>query len=392
MADYYPPYIDETGIHTPAYSDIRDYLIEEMKVIYGEDIYISEDSMDYQMVSIFAKKIYDCNNLLSLAYNNRTPLTAVGVGLDNICAIAGIERKPATYSTVQLTVTGDAGTVIEQGEASDGTYKWELPRPVTIPDNGIITVEATCEEAGNIGALPNTITTIVTPVYGWLSVTNNYAAQNGTNIESDAELRGRFALATSSPSVTVMDGVQSAIENIEGVGRVVGYENDTSEESNGDIPDGVPAGLPPHSISFVVEGGEDEEIATAIYNKKTPGCYTNGNNEVQLISDAGNINTIRFFRPEEKTPSYNVKVRKLAGYNDEYENKIKQAIAEYVNSAPIGSTLYEGQLTTAAMSVQDTLKNPAFVIQVITPSMYEPDVFYNIWTISESDINISFVN
>lgn len=389
MADYTPPYIDETGMHTPSYTEIRDVLIEEMKSIYGEDIYISEDSMDYQMISIFAKKIYDTNNLALLAYNNRTPITAIGVGLDNTVVYAGISRKPATYSTVQLTITGDAGTVIINGEASDGTNKWDLPSSVTIPENGIITVEAQCHESGNIGAMPNTITTIVTPVYGWLSVTNNNVASAGTNVESDASLRGRFGLSTYSPSITVMDGIQAEIEQIDGVGRVVGYENDTSNESTGTVPPNIPGGLPPHSITYVVEGGDQTEIASAIYNKKTPGCYTNGTTEVQLYSEAGNVNTIRFYVNENRELQMEIAAKKLSGYNDEYENKIKAAIIEYVNTLPIGESVYPSYITSIAMGAQDTLKSPAFVILNVNLSDNEQK-FYQTWLTDESKITINW--
>ena len=63
---YFPPYIDETGMHIPTYSDIRDDLISSMKEIFGNDIYIDEDSQDYQQISIFAKKIFDTNALALL--------------------------------------------------------------------------------------------------------------------------------------------------------------------------------------------------------------------------------------------------------------------------------------------------------------------------------------
>ena len=35
---YVPPYIDNTGMHIPTYSEIRDDLIQQMKSIFGEDI------------------------------------------------------------------------------------------------------------------------------------------------------------------------------------------------------------------------------------------------------------------------------------------------------------------------------------------------------------------
>lgn len=359
---YFAPFIDETGLHIPTYSDIRDDLISKMKTIFGDDIYIDQDSMDYQQISIFARKIFDAYCLAQLVYNNRTPSTAIGVGLDNDVVYANIQRKPATSSTVQLTITGDSGTVINNGEASDGTNSWLLPAIVTIPSNGTITVEATSKEAGNIGALPNTITQIVTPVYGWTSVTNNYAAQAGTNVETDASLRGRFAMATRQPSQTVFEAIWAAIENIAGVTRVTGYENDTGSDSTGTEPPNTPAGLPPHSITFVVEGGDETEIATAIWNKKTPGCYTNGTTTVQLVSISGNVTNIRFYLPTYNQVYVQVSITKLVGYNDEYATKISNAVSEYIQSMQIGENVYRSVIWSVAMSAMDSLNSPAFSV------------------------------
>lgn len=383
---YTAPYIDENGLHIPSYTDIRDYLIDQMKVIFGDDIYIDIDTMDYQQISIFAKKIYDTNSLLQLVYNNRTPITSVGVGLDNLAVFGNIKRKPATSSTVQLTLTGVAGSVINNGEASDGTNFWELPPTVTIPDNGTIIVEATSKEPGNIQALPNTINQIITPVYGWYSVTNNYSASPGVDIESDAALRARFSLGTQMTSDTVFDGIIGRVYSVSGVTRCRGYENDTGQESTESVPGGgVPPGLPAHSITLVVEGGEDVSIASAIYLNKTPGCYTNGTTEVTITSESGNVNVIRFYRPTYKNVYVQVKLLKLSGYNDEYAVKIKKAISDYILGMQIAENVYRSIIWSVATSAMDDINTPAFSVQDIqfgtTSGSYTPaDVivdFYN---------------
>lgn len=383
---YTAPYIDENGLHIPPYTDIRDYLIDQMKVIFGDDIYIDIDTMDYQQISIFAKKIYDTNSLLQLVYNNRTPITSVGVGLDNLAVFGNIKRKPATSSTVQLTLTGVAGSVINNGEASDGTNFWELPPTVTIPDNGTIIVEATSKEPGNIQALPNTINQIITPVYGWYSVTNNYSASPGVDIESDAALRARFSLGTQMTSDTVFDGIIGRVYSVSGVTRCRGYENDTGQESTESVPGGgVPSGLPAHSITLVVEGGEDASIASAIYLNKTPGCYTNGTAEVTITSESGNVNVIRFYRPTYKNVYVQVKLLKLSGYNDEYAVKIKKAISDYILGMQIAENVYRSIIWSVATSAMDDINTPAFSVQDIqfgiTSGSYTPaDVivdFYN---------------
>lgn len=353
---YFAPYIDATGMHIPTYTDIRDDLISKMKEIFGNDIYIDEDSQDYQQISIFAKKIFDTNALALLTYNNRTVNTAIGVGLDNLCAIAGIVRKAATYSTVQLTLTGVPTTVITSGKASDkdDEHIWNLPDSVVIPESGTITVEATCNDAGDITVSSNTITKIITPVFGWYSVVNNFNCSGGTNEETDAELRGRYALATAAPSETVFESIIASVSAVEGVKRIRAYENDTGTANS--------LGHPAHSITLVVEGGDDTDVATEIYFKKTPGCYTNGTTSVDIVSLSGNTTKISFYRPTYKTVYVKVSLKKLSSYNDEYANDIKKAIVDYINNLEIAETVYRSVLWSIATGQMKSIQSPSFSV------------------------------
>lgn len=362
---YFSPYIDETGIHIPNYIDLRDQLIEEMKQIFGQDIYIENDSADYQMISILAKKIFDSYSMGMLAYNNRTPNTAIGTGLDNNVAFADIQRKSSTYSSVQLTITGANGTSLKGCYALDeNDNRWNIP-DIVIPETGMITVDAICSVSGNISALPNTVNKIGTPLFGWYSVNNNNAATPGTDVETDAELRGRFSLAIRSPSLTVFESLSAAISALEGVSRISGFENDTSAESTGTEPPNIPAGLPPHSVTFIVEGGEDDQVAKAIYSKKTPGCYTNGTTAVQIVSEMGNIITIRFYRPTYVEVFAQIKVTKLPYWNDRYSDEIKNAIYNYIKGLEISDNVYNSMIWFVANSVMSDFANPAFVIKEV---------------------------
>lgn len=372
---YYAPYIDTTGIHVPTYEDIRDDLIASMKQIFGQDIYLADDSQDYQQISIFAKKIFDTNSLAVLVYNNRTANTAIGTGLDNLCALVGIKRKPATYSTCQLTINGEPGTVINDGQASDGTNLWDLPKIVTIPDNGIITVEATSHEKGYIAALPNSINIVVTPVYGWLGVTNTYQANPGNDAETDASLRARYAISTQAPADSIFESLLASLKQVTGVTKVRGYENDTGvADSNG---------LPAHSVTFVVEGGDNTDIATEIYYKKTPGCYTNGTTAVNLTSPTGNITVIRFYRPTYKTVYVKVFVKKLTGYNDNYATDIKNAIVDYINGLDLAETVYRSILWSVAIGQMGSITSPEYSVTDIQTSI-------NGSSYSQADISMLF--
>jgi uncharacterized phage protein gp47/JayE len=116
---YFAPYIDDTGFHMPTYVDIRDKQIADAKNIYGQDIYLEEDSQDYQFIATIAEKIYDAFQIAQEVYNNKSPSTAIKVALDSIVKINGIKRKPETYSTVQVTINGISGTSIKNGIVFD---------------------------------------------------------------------------------------------------------------------------------------------------------------------------------------------------------------------------------------------------------------------------------
>ena len=85
---YFAPYIDDSGLHIPTYQDIMDYLEEQVRLIFGNDIYLGDDAQDYQLLSVFAAKLFDVMQLAELNYNNRSPSTAIGSALDTLVALS----------------------------------------------------------------------------------------------------------------------------------------------------------------------------------------------------------------------------------------------------------------------------------------------------------------
>jgi uncharacterized phage protein gp47/JayE len=237
----------------------------------------------------------------------------------------------ASNSTVDLTLIGQAGTTITGGIAKDSAgNQWLLPDTVTIPSDGDITVTATAKDPGAVAALPDTITTIGTPTRGWQSVTNASAASPGQPVELDATLRQRQTISTALPSRTVFEGTLGAVASLTGVERLKGYENDTgSTDGNG---------IPGHSISLVVQGGDATAIAQAIADKKTPGTGTYGTTSVTIIDEYGVPRVIKFFRPTTATIKVNISLTALTGYTTAIETSIKQAVIDYINGLDIGGT------------------------------------------------------
>ena len=362
---YFAPYVDGSGLHMPTYSDILEDMISSMKEIYGTDIYLENDSADYQFLSALALKVSDSYQAVQYAYNSRSPSTAIGAALDSVVKLNGIYRKAAGYSTCELTITGTAFTEIKNGSVKDATGNvWNLPASVVIGSDGTIKATATCATAGAITALPGDITEINTPTFGWTAVTNEVSAIQGNAIETDGELRQRQTISVSNPSQTMLAGTLGALRALKNVARVSVYENDTNISTVDE--DDNPYGLPAHSVTCVVEGGDDNDIAEAILYHKGIGCYTNGSTVVKVKDQNEYINTIRFYRPTYVPIYVHVKVKKYTGYISSLASSIKSAVYDYLEGLEIGRDVSISMLTGIVVGCNPNPSKPLFGISAIT--------------------------
>nr|UVY33591.1 MAG: baseplate J-like protein [Bacteriophage sp.] len=320
------------GISAPDYQTVLDTITGYFQQIYGSDAYLEPDSKDGQMVALVALAIHDANNTAISVYRSFSPATALGDALTSNVKINGITRRAATNSTVDLLLTGTVGTTITNGSVRDtNSVVWNLPATVVIGSDGTVVATATCANSGAVAAVAGSVNGINTPTRGWASVTNPLAATVGVAAETDAELRVRQSQSVALASLTPFDAVDGAIANVEGVTRHKLFENDQEvTDSNG---------LPPHSISAIVEGGDATEIANTIRSVKGQGVSTYGTTSVIVTDKYGNPYTIRFSRPIDVPVYVAITLKALTGYSSEVGDEIKAAVASYINSLAIGDSV-----------------------------------------------------
>lgn len=351
---YFTPYIDNSGIHVPSYQDIIDYYVSKAKEIFGSDIYLGEDSQDYQMLSILARASAASLQAAVDSYNARDPDTAFDDTLDGLVTINGIERKPSTYSTVNLNLTGIPYTIIRGGVVqSVSGDKWNLPSEVVLDASGEALVTGIAQEKGAVVALTGEINKIVTPTYGWSTVNNPNAANVGQPVETTPALKARRKIAVATPSQTPLESLSAGINNLLGVTDFQVYENDTKVTDS--------RGFPGNSITAVVQGGVDEEIAKTISKLKNMGVLSYGDVTIPVTNEYGSTLNISFFRPELVPTYVTVNITPLSGYTTEVGDQIKQAIIDYYSNMKIGDNLYNSQLWEAALSVSPDVR-PYFAI------------------------------
>ena len=350
-------YVDDSGFHYEDYPTILEWLKEEYRAIYGADIYLEADSQDGQFLAIQAQAMFDAATAAAAVYNSMSPSTASGTGLSRVVKINGVRRQTATKSTVDLDIGGTVGTTILNGVAQDTLgQKWNLPASVTIPISGTITVTAESDVEGAITAQAATITKIYTPTLGWQTVNNVLSATPGAPVETDAELRVRQTLSVALPSLSVFEGTKGAVANVAGVTRSEGYEND-SDSTDAD-------GIPAHSIAMVVEGGDTDEIVTAIAEHKTPGTRTFGTTSGTYTDRYGEPNVINFYRPTVVPIKVQVQVTALTGYTTGYDTLIKQAVADSINALKIGADVILSKLYVPANLPGTTPGNTFNIIDI----------------------------
>lgn len=355
---YTAPYIDDAGLHIPTYADIRDDLVEQFKSIYGQDIYLENDSQDYQMISVFALKTYDTMQLLQIVYNNHSPKTAVGTGLDSLVKLNGIRRKEASHSTCEVILTGTQGTTIAAGVVEDEAgNQWTLPENIVFTGS-TMQVTATCETLGAIEAAAGSINKIVNPQKGWTAVTNNDVAIPGKPVETDEQLRYRQTLSVAIPSRNMLESTIAGIASVVGVTRYRVYDNDTNEtDANG---------IPGHSIAAIVEGGTDDDVAEQIYLRKGPGGGTYGTIEVTFTASEGSNTTIRFSRPSYVGIDVDIKIKPATGYTTIIYDAIKSNVENYIKALEIGDDVTVTGMLTAISAAISNASRPSFILQEIT--------------------------
>ena len=297
---YFPPYLDSTGVHLPTYEDRLSQLISDYRSIFGPDILLTEDTMDYQLLSLFAKSLDDLSSLILDAYTSRNPDFATGQSLDLLLPLNGIHRLPATE---------------------------------TAP------------------------------------------------AETDAQVRLRRSLAVTAPSLTLGESIVNAVKLLPNVTYCRLFENDTDTTDD--------RGFPPHSITVLVRGGTNTEIARTIFNKKSPGITTNGTTSVTVTDPYDQPHTIHFTKAADAPATVRVTVTPLTGWDSEtMVPVIKQAVVNYISKLQVGESLIIPALygpifeaigsypftinainVSAAGQSSTTLITPAYYQQLTTTSL-----------------------
>lgn len=326
------------------FADVRQSIESSLRAKFGSNIRLEDESVFGQFVAISAEQYASLWSAQEAAYLAGFIGGAAETALDDVVALAGIRRRPATYSQIVLTLEGDDGTDIPEGSIVQDPVlglRWITTADATIPGSLTIDVAARAEFTGPVVGLNGSVTEIVTAISGWDTVTNA-DAEPGRAVETDAALRERFFLSFRVGGGCSTDAIAALI------GRV-GFETDdpvltvTVYENTTDLTDVY--GRPPHSFEAIVSGGDDQAIIDAIFASKPAGIRAYGTNVSGTAIDAlGAGHTIEFTRPVDADMDIEIDYSLYAGAADNVEDLIEAEVLDFGYTIKVGQEVSPWQI------------------------------------------------
>jgi len=330
-------YINETGVVVADVEDTQQTVEDEYKGVFGADFDVSPETPEGLLISaeVTSRNGVATNN--ALLANQINPNIAAGVFLDALMALTGLTRVAATSSTfsVDVAVSGVPLTFIPQGSiaATVAGDRFVTLSDVTLDVSGLGSVPFASEDTGPIPAGIATLTTIVTGIIGWEIVINSVAATLGTDLQSDIDARAVRKQTLGLQGTATVAAIFAAVRNVNGVRSLTFRENPTSSPITPTPPDNLT--LLANTIWLCVDGGSDEDVATALVSTKSMGVsWTIGNSAATAgdsITDptSGQVYSAIWDIPDIIPVLYEVTI--AASTISNATAIVKQAIVDYIN-------------------------------------------------------------
>lgn len=326
----------EDGLVLLTYNDIVNKLTDVWKGLFGDDVDLSSDGSDGQLLRTFAEMIADEHDTVRSLDNSFNPDTSRGAAQDYRYRLNNIERKAGLYTSIPFTFTVIneevtlAGLDGQQPDsavawgATDGTYNYYLNSTETFPV-GTYTRQFTCSVTAAINPEIGSITEQIVDMnnINVTNITNGAATAIGATTESAEKFAARRDASTVSNGMNCCDSITRQLLQLPTVVNAKAYEHNYN-----DFPDEVDSdGIPLNFIWVVVNGGSANEIGRAIY-ENISGTGTKGSQSTTITSDSGQTLTFHFDYALTKNIYLKFKIKKLySNFNLRIED-LKQSIAD----------------------------------------------------------------
>lgn len=331
--------LTDQGYLAPSYEELLDSVQDDFLRVFPSDLVLTSNSNAGILSRLIAWREYEQIQAQQQVYYSAFISTATGSALDRLGANVGLPRKVDRPASTPLTIVTDGEYLIEAGtqfETDDG-YIFDLTEDVlTAPKDGKWqgTGNAEAEDTGEITNVePHTITIVYNPDESILSVDNADKASGGQDYEEDPQYRARLIMENANRPSPTVNGVRSALLNVQGVREVNIVENQWA------VPDKY--GNPPYSIHIYVLGGKKQDIADCLISHLAVGITMTGTTYCDAIDATGNTKRVYFDFATDRPISVQVKLKTNAQWNvDEGSDYVKETVVDFINQLEMGDTVY----------------------------------------------------
>jgi uncharacterized phage protein gp47/JayE len=394
-----------TGLSVPDTADIREGITEDwVRAFYAPDqppLDTEPTTPAGQLVDAEVAEIEAKNAAMLFLANQFNPQVAEGRWQDALGAIYFLTRKLDEPTVVTCQLTGLKGTVIPYGALVQSATGYVLicNRSVSIGADNRGETTFRVAETGPVEIPAHSVTSIITTIPGWDTVDNAAAGAIGRDLETRAEFEGRRAASVAMNSHGSTGALFGAIGNIPGVLDVAVLEN---IGPNPVIKYGVE--VPGHGVTICVYGGEDGDIARAIYQKKDNGCDTGGNTDVTYVAEDYHhaLYEYKILRPEPVNFWIQITLGNGSNATAETRQALKEALYRNFygldddsDNARVGmaSTVFASRFYSSAMAVEGikNIQSIKIALSPDTPWDYADVIVINgsqVPTISTDNISV----
>lgn len=308
--------------------------------------------------------------------NSLTPAGANLFLLNQLGQIYGVQLGQLTNTSVNVVFTGTPGFVISPGfQVSDGTNVYQVVDGGIIKSGGSSDV-LTCYalNASFLGPVPaSSVNTIVTSVPGGitLSVTNPTAGTPAQGTETAQSYRSRCLQAGLASSQGVPSYLKTQLQNVPGVvARLVAVQPTLGS-----------------GIKVIVGGGDVNDVANAIFRgwfdpTHLLGHSSAGTTITATVNNPPDSYSIVFVEPAAAVVTLALTWNtNLANFTQgsAVDQVAVQALADYVNSIPVGNPINVLEL------------NDAF-IAAVAGLLPEANISKTVWVVTVGGTPVSPTN
>lgn len=331
--------LTDQGYLAPSYEELLDSVQDDFLRVFPSDLVLTSNSNAGILSRLIAWREYEQIQAQQQVYYSAFVSTATGSALDRLGANVGLPRKVDRPASTTLTIVTDGEYLIEAGtqfETDDG-YIFDLTDDVVSTQKGDTwqaVGNAEAEDTGEITNVePNTITIVYNPDESILSVTNPEKASGGQDYEEDLQYRARLIAENANRPSPTVNGVRSALLNVQGVREVNIVENQFATADK--------YGNPPYSVHIYVLGGKKQDIADCLIEHLAVGITLTGTTYCDAIDATGNTKRVYFDFATDRPISVQVKLKTNAEWNvDEGSDYVKETVVDFINQLQMGDTIY----------------------------------------------------